>query len=131
MREERPSIHDLVTAVQDFLDEQVRPALEGRLAFHTRVAANALGIVARELEAGAELQEDERRGLQQLLAGLESNTTQPNPDTQSVRELNQQLATAIRDGAIESAEPALLDHLRQVVDRKLAIDNPKYRPVDG
>jgi hypothetical protein len=29
------------------------PACTGQLAFHARVAANALGIVARELELGA------------------------------------------------------------------------------
>jgi len=40
-------------AVREFLTGQVMPACTGQLAFHARVAANVLGIVARELELGA------------------------------------------------------------------------------
>jgi len=36
----------------EFLTGSVMPATSGQLAFHARVAANALGIVARELELG-------------------------------------------------------------------------------
>jgi hypothetical protein len=38
--------------VREFLTGQVMPATTGQLAFHARVAANVLGIVARELELG-------------------------------------------------------------------------------
>jgi aminoglycoside phosphotransferase (APT) family kinase protein len=43
----------LLEAVREFLTGQVMPASTGQLAFHARVAANILGIVARELELGA------------------------------------------------------------------------------
>ena len=42
----------MLEAVREFLTGQVMPATSGQLAFHARVAANVLGIVARELELG-------------------------------------------------------------------------------
>jgi aminoglycoside phosphotransferase (APT) family kinase protein len=49
----RPTASELLDAVREFLTGQVMPATTGQVAFHARVAANVLGIVARELEAGA------------------------------------------------------------------------------
>jgi aminoglycoside phosphotransferase (APT) family kinase protein len=48
----RPTASELIEAVREFLVAEVMPATSGQLAFHARVAANALGIVARELELG-------------------------------------------------------------------------------
>jgi hypothetical protein len=48
----RPTASELLEAVREFLTSQVMPASAGQLAFHARVAANALGMVARELELG-------------------------------------------------------------------------------
>ncbi len=48
----RPTASELLEAVREFLTGQVMPATSGQLAFHARVAANVLGIVARELELG-------------------------------------------------------------------------------
>ena len=48
----RPTASELLDAVKAFLTDQVMPATGGQVAFHARVAANALGIVARELELG-------------------------------------------------------------------------------
>jgi aminoglycoside phosphotransferase (APT) family kinase protein len=48
----RPTASELLDAVRGFLTDQVMPATSGQLAFHARVAANVLGIVARELELG-------------------------------------------------------------------------------
>ena len=49
----RPTVSELLDAVRAFLTEQVMPATGGHLAFHARVSANVLGIVAREIELGA------------------------------------------------------------------------------
>jgi hypothetical protein len=38
--------------VREFLTASVMPATSGQLAFHARVAANVLAIVAREMELG-------------------------------------------------------------------------------
>jgi aminoglycoside phosphotransferase (APT) family kinase protein len=48
----RPTASELLEAVREFLTGQVMPGTGGQLAFHARVAANVLGIVARELELG-------------------------------------------------------------------------------
>jgi Phosphotransferase enzyme family/Domain of unknown function (DUF6285) len=48
----RPTASELLDAVRGYLTDQVMPATSGQLAFHARVAANALAIVARELEVG-------------------------------------------------------------------------------
>jgi len=48
----RPTASELLEAVREFLTGQVMPATSGQVAFHARVAANVLGIVARELELG-------------------------------------------------------------------------------
>jgi aminoglycoside phosphotransferase (APT) family kinase protein len=48
----RPTASELLAAVREYLLGGVMPATSGQLAFHARVAANALAIVARELELG-------------------------------------------------------------------------------
>ena len=45
----RPTAAELVAAVADFLDNDVRASVEGPVNFHARVAANVLRIVEREL----------------------------------------------------------------------------------
>jgi hypothetical protein len=48
----RPTASELLDAVRHFLTDQVMPSAGGQVAFHARVAANVLGIVAREIELG-------------------------------------------------------------------------------
>ncbi len=48
----RPTAGEMLDAVRGFLTDEVMPATSGQLAFHARVAANALAIVSRELELG-------------------------------------------------------------------------------
>ncbi len=45
----RPTAAELVAAVAEFLEADVREATGGQVNFHARVAANALRIVEREL----------------------------------------------------------------------------------
>ena len=53
--QDRPTAVELLGAVREFLDQDVMPAVEGRVQFHTRVAVNALGMLERELRLGPEL----------------------------------------------------------------------------
>jgi hypothetical protein len=49
---DRPTAAELATAVQEFLESEILPVLDGqRLRFRTLVAMNALSIVAREAPA--------------------------------------------------------------------------------
>lgn len=110
-----PTLAELVSAVREFLEEQAMPNLEGRDAFHARVSANALAIVARQLELGPEAEASEHARLQALL-GSES----------SLDELNRELCRRIRSGDLAIDDPDLLDHLRTTTLDKIAVDQPKY-----
>jgi hypothetical protein len=54
----RPTASELVDAVREYLLTSVLPTTSGQVAFHARVAANALAIVLRELELGPDLPAD-------------------------------------------------------------------------
>jgi aminoglycoside phosphotransferase (APT) family kinase protein len=49
----RPTATELLEAVREYLLGSVLPQTSGQLSFHARVAANALAIVARELNLGS------------------------------------------------------------------------------
>jgi hypothetical protein len=110
-----PTAAELITAVREFLEEQALPQLEGRAAFHGRVAANALAIVARQLELGPAADAAERERLRALL-GRDG----------TLDELNRELCRRIRGGELRLESPGLVDHLRRTTLDKLAVDQPKY-----
>jgi hypothetical protein len=91
------------------------PELKGHTAFHARVAANALGIVARELERGAASSNAELRRLKALL----------NRDG-SLEELNRELCAQIRSGKLDIASPPLEKHLELTTFDKVSIEQPNY-----
>ena len=111
----RPSAAELVGAVRTFLEQDAMPRLEGRYAFHARVAANALAIVERELEAAPGAAAEEHARLQRLL-GREGTS----------EELNRELARRIRAGQIEPTDAALRAHLWETTLEKVGIDQPRY-----
>jgi hypothetical protein len=112
---DQPSILELVTAVRDFLEQRAMPELKGHTAFHARVAANALGIVARELEQGGPSADAERQRLAKLL-GHDGSLT----------DLNRELCGRIRDGGIGLDTPGLAEHMTITTREKVAIDQPNY-----
>jgi len=112
---DQPSALELVTAVRVFIEKHAMPELQGRTAFHARVAANALAIVARELEQAASASEDERRRLQDLLK-----------QDGTLDALNRDLCCQIRGGQIAWNDPALAVHLTTATLAKIAIDQPNY-----
>ncbi len=114
MREE-PSLDELLQSVTDFLRDELMPALDGRLAFHARVAANVLDICRREVNTGRGAEERERQRLAKLLNQLD--------DT---RGLNRTLCARIRNGDFAHDEPELVRHLWATTLDTLAIDQPRY-----
>ncbi|HUO88365.1 MAG TPA: DUF6285 domain-containing protein [Rhizomicrobium sp.] len=112
---DQPSILELVVAVRDFLEQRAMPELKGHTAFHARVSANALGIVARELEQGAGAADAERARLVKLLG-----------HDGSLMELNRELCARIRGGNIGLDTPGLAEHLALTTRDKVAIDQPSY-----
>ena len=88
MTDGRPLAAELVAAVAEFLETDVRQATSGQVNFHARVAANALRIVEREL-----LDESEE-DCANALAGL------------GVAD-EDQLAAAIRAGQLDGRDGAV------------------------
>jgi uncharacterized protein DUF6285 len=103
----RPTAAELVAAVADFLDTDVRSATDGQVQFHARVAANALRMVVRELTAD---------GLDDVTSALGSLGATDEVD----------LAAAIRDGGFDQRADELLPVLRAVVGHRLAAAHPGY-----
>jgi Domain of unknown function (DUF6285) len=118
MPDDRPTAAELVDAVTEFLERDLQPALEGRLAFHTRVAVNALRIVRREMELGPELDAARRAGLRELLGDGASDT--------ATRDLEVELARRIRDGKLDDRRPELVAYLRATLRLQLDIVHPGY-----
>jgi Domain of unknown function (DUF6285) len=104
---------ELLDAVRQFLRQEVLPELDGFKAYNTRVAANALGIVAREMQLGAGLAE-----LDAQIAAMLGLDAQAGA-------IAQQISLALRDGALV-ADERVLSYLKQRTVLAIAIDNPKY-----
>ena len=115
MTQPRPTAAELLEAARASLDDDVLPQLDGRSRFHARVIANVLDMVARELRDGPAAVAAERERLVALL-GHEGN----------VSDLTDELARALRDGTIDTANPALLDHLRRTALADADIANPRH-----
>jgi aminoglycoside phosphotransferase (APT) family kinase protein len=105
----RPTSAELVAAVAGFLREDVMPGTEGRLSFLSRVAANVLDGVHRELEMGTEQQRRHRQRLATL--GMSDQAA---------------LAEAIRSGEFALDDADLLAAVRASVTERLLVANPRY-----
>src|SRR5208282_4305273 len=99
---DQPSMRELVEAVRDFLENRAMPELKGHTAFHARVAANALGIVARELELAGAATAQEKERLKTLL-GCDG----------TVEDMNRELCRRIRSSDLSLDAPGLADHLER------------------
>ena len=113
--QDQPSAIELLQAVRSFLQDQAIPRLEGRAAFHARIAVNALAIVERGLELGPAQSAAERERLETLLGR-----------TGTLDELNRELCRRIRAGEVDLDTAGLLEHLRETTLAKLAVDQPRY-----
>jgi hypothetical protein len=126
---DRPTAAELVAAARHFLEMELLPSLtDARLKFQTLVAANVLSIAGRELETEEAQLLDEWH----WLAALRHQEGKPPPRLgalrEAVREGNALLCEQIRAGAFDDAAPfaELAHQLRQLVERKLAVANPRY-----
>ena len=98
----RPTAAELVAAVAEFLDGEVRSTTTGAVNFHALVAANALRIVEREL-----LEVSDRPD---LLGYTDENA----------------LAAAIRSGELDGGDTEVISCLRELVRHRLAVAHPGY-----
>ncbi len=102
----RPTAAELVAAVAEFLEADVREATTGQVNFHARVAANALRIVEREL-----LDEETDPGAALADLGCADEA---------------ELAAAVRAGELDERSADVTACLRALVRRRLAVAHPGY-----
>jgi hypothetical protein len=110
-----PDAATLLKAAIKYMEEELMPTLGGYHRFKTRVTANAINIVRRELE----LREAQARAERARLAAILGHDGE-------VEALSRELAERIRAGAIAIDDPALRAHIRQSLADALAINNPKW-----
>jgi hypothetical protein len=104
----RPTAAELIAAVAEFLETDVRESTAGQVNFHSRVAVNALRMVERELIA-----EGEADNATDILAdfGFDDEA---------------QLAAAIRAGMLDNDADKVVPCLRALVSRRLSVAHPGY-----
>ena len=113
--QDEPTPEELISAVADFLRNDIAPAVSGHNAFKLRVSINALDLVTRQLKLEQASDSAEAARLSQLLG-----------EQGSVGELTRALAERIAGGEIDLQTPGLAEHLWQTTMDKLAVDQPNY-----
>jgi hypothetical protein len=104
----RPTAAELVAAVAEFLESDVRDATSGQVNFHARVAANVLRIVERELAS-----EFDASAPRAALAALDFADEAA-------------MAAAIRAGDLDDRGDEVSACLRSLVLHRLAVAHPGY-----
>ena len=98
----RPTAAELVAAVAEFLETDVREGTTGSINFHSRVAANVLRTVERELIADTAAPD---------LLGFVDEAA---------------LSAAIRRGELDDRGSDVVSALRGLVGARLAVSHPGY-----
>ncbi len=109
---DRPTLPELVEAVREWVDQDVRTGTEGRLSFHARVATNALRMVERELALEPALTEAHIERLARL--GCADD---------------RELAVRIRSGSLDERSDEVRALVAASVHDKLLVANPGW--LDG
>ena len=104
-----PTAGQLLEAVREWVEGDAREATTGRVQFHTRVVANLMAMLERELASGPAMAVAHAA----RLAGL---------GVASERDL----ADRVRAGEWPVDDRGLFDAVRATVVDKLAVANPKY-----
>jgi len=103
----RPTAAELVAAVAEFLDGEVRSTTTGAVNFHALVAANALRIVEREL---LDSRDDASQATLAALGYADEDA----------------LAAAIRGGEFDDRDTEVMRCLRELVRHRLTVAHPGY-----
>ena len=116
----RPDAKGLLAVTREALREEVAPRLDGALRYQVLMAANALAIALRELEA--DCSSDVETGLREFYGASV-------PADEPLASLERRLAADIRRGEFDGAvEHGLRRLLRTRVEAALAVNNPKRIP---
>ncbi len=130
--QDRPTSVELLEAAADFVDREIVPAIEGARQFQARVVANVMRIVAREIQMEDPAVRSEVKALARLLGRDAPHLHSLDDLRNASRALGEELSARIRagedDNPVRRAE--VLAVVRQSVEDKLAIANPRYLEKD-
>lgn len=107
----RPTAGELVEAVREWVDGDVRAATEGRVAFHARVAVNALAMVERQLALGPAHEAAHRAALEALGHRDDASLAaaiRAGEEDERLHEVRRAVAASVR-AKLEVANPRWLD----------------------
>jgi Domain of unknown function (DUF6285) len=113
--QDHPHPSEIIAAVARFLKAEVIPELTGRTAFNTRVAANALEMMTRQLETQPAAEAAELESLKAIL-GADGD----------LAALNAEFSRRLAAGELDLATPNVADHLWITTLAKLYVDQPTY-----
>jgi hypothetical protein len=130
--QDRPTAIELLEAAAEFVEREIVPATEGRRQFQSRVVANVLKIVAREIA----MEEPQLRAEVAALCELMGKGRPEAGGTAQLREaaraLNQELVERIRAGDADGGAfgTRAFKVVRELVEEKLKVANPRYLEGD-
>lgn len=124
--QDRPTAAELLRAAQRFCDEDLIPALQGRVRFHARVLRNVLAILEREWEHEEDAVVREWERLRGLLGHAGDRPATIAETAERVAAWNRDLSRMIRTGEMDERFDETLSAVYESVLDKLSIANPGY-----
>lgn len=130
--QDRPSAIELLQAGADFIDREIVPVTKGQKQFQSRVVANVMRIVAREIESGESMMRAEVDALAAMLGEGKPHIHATADVRNAAMKLNAQLCEKIRAGEADGGafREQALTLARRIVEDKLRIANPRYLEAD-
>ena len=130
--QDRPTAIELLLAAADFVDKEIVPITEGQKQFQSRVVANVMRIVAREIDLGEPLLRAEVDALAMLLGAQKPHLHTTKDVLAAAHRFNEELSARIRAGDADDGEfrERTMKVVRQIVEDKLKIANPRYLEAD-
>jgi hypothetical protein len=124
---DRPTVDELLRAVEILLDEQLVPTLDGSRKYNARVASNVVRIVRRELQHEESQLDAEWRGFD-LVLGAAARPASLSQTKQQLSERNRDLSERIREGGADAGRfrELVLAHVRDTVHAKMEVSNPDW-----
>jgi hypothetical protein len=130
--QDRPTAIELLEAAAQFVEKEIVPATQGQRQFQSRVVANVMRVVAREIEIGETLLRSEVDALATLLGQQKPHLHTSGDVLKAAIKFNEDLSAKIRAGEADHGlfREKVFKVTRQIVEDKLKIANPRYLEAD-
>ncbi len=133
--QDRPDANVLLEAIQDLIIKEILPAIKDNdgLSYKTLVSWNMLGVIGRELKYGETFLDQEIERVSNFLRenSISFVTTDTNDKTylakmELCRSLSEKLTDYIRKKKIANEDTALWSLVKESLNEKLRISNPRF-----